>query len=83
MASLILKAVPGLGGGTAAATGFGLEGVVPRAEIVLGRATSAAGGASLDLTGVEGCLRPEREDEGWGIRDISIASQLQFFSELW
>lgn len=70
IASLILKAFPGLGGGVASTSGFGLEGVVARAEIVLGRATAAPGGASLDLTGVEGGLIPERDDEGCGIRDI-------------
>lgn len=82
IASLILKAFPGLGGGVASTSGFGLEGVVARAEIVLGRATAAPGGASLDLTGVEGGLIPERDDEGCGIRDIEMAFQLKLFSGL-
>lgn len=80
IASLMLMLFPGLGSGSCAVVGLGLEGVVARVDLGLasdgGTRPDFTPDFTLDLNGVDGSLMPEREEEGLGIRDMRLGNYI-------
>ena len=77
MASLILNACDGLGGGISFSNSLGFVGVAGLPVLFVRIRTGLLAVAILDFPGVDGGLRDGLVDDCWGILDISIIQGLR------
>jgi hypothetical protein len=77
MASLMLNACDGLGGGISLSNTLGFVGVADLPVLLVRIRTGLLAVAILDFPGVDGGLRDGLVDDGWGILDISIIPGLR------
>jgi len=77
MASLMLNACDGLGGGISLSNTLGFVGVADLPVLFVRTRTGLLAVAILDFPGVDGGLRDGLVDDGWGILDISIIPDLR------